>query len=115
MSWIEAFAPIEAKYRADIAVETWGHLAPRRRKAYQGSFVFAIPEYDSGNPCIVSAAFEGLGDSPWLYDAMQDFAEQIIPRDGNGLNPESGVYRFDGTFRNYEFKGTVMKICTDKV
>lgn len=101
MSFAEAFAPMDAHYRSQVIAATWGHLAPQKRKAYQGWILFAIPEYDSGNPCIIEAEFKGLGDSPWLYDAMWDFASKV---------EKVGVYRFDGTLQNYEFKGTVQRI-----
>lgn len=101
----EAFQVWEAQYRADVIAATWGHLAPRERKTYSGYIVFAVPEYDSGNPCIVQADFKGLEDSPWLYDAMVSFAEQAH---------RAGVYRFDGTFRNYEFKGDIRRISTER-
>lgn len=100
----EVFAPIMAKYRADVIAATWGHLAPCKRKTYQGYVLFAIPVYDSGTPCIIDADFEDLNDSPWLYDAMWDFASQTT---------QAGVYRFDGTFRNYNFDGTITKIATE--
>jgi hypothetical protein len=103
MAWIEAFAPVMAQYRAEVAIATWGHLAPRKRKSYHGHFLFAIPAYDSGTPCIVEAEFKGLDDSPWLYDAMWDFAAQT---------DKQGIYRFDGTFCNYEFNGTITPITT---
>lgn len=104
MPWIDAFAPAEARYRSDVMAATWGHLAMRKRQSYSGYFIFAIPEYDSGTPCLVASEFKRLNDSPWLYDAMWDFA---------GQTEKAGVYRFDGTVCNYEFKGTVTRINTD--
>lgn len=103
MSFASVLAEVEAQNRAVVRVETFGHLAPRKGEIYQGHIVFAVPEFDSGNPCIVSAEFEGLNDSPWLYEAMIEFAER---------KTKAGVYRFDGTVRNYKFKGTITRIDT---
>lgn len=108
----EAFYRHEAQHRNAILAETWGHLAAKKSKSYRGWILFAIPAYDSGTPCIIEAEFKGLNDSPWLYDAMWDFCadRETVPHDENGLNAEPGVYRFDGTIRNYEFNGTIRKI-----
>lgn len=107
MTWDDAFAPAEARYKSEVMAATWGHLAPRQRKTYRGYILFAIPAYDSGTPCIIEAEFKGLADSPWLYDAMWDFACSVERGDeGEG----AGVYRFDGTFRNYEFNGEIKRL-----
>lgn len=100
----DAFAPIMARYRSEIMAATWGHLAPRQRKSYSGYVLFAVPEYDCGTPCIIQADFKGLNDSPWLYDVMWDFASKT-----NVV----GVYRFEGTFQNYEFKGITQRLATN--
>jgi hypothetical protein len=99
----DVFAPVMAKYRADVAAATWGHLAPEKNKKYEGYVVFAIPVYESGSPCIVFASFKGLSDSPWLYEAMCDLASQ---------QEKAGVYRFKGTLCNYTFEGSVFRIKT---
>lgn len=108
----EAFCQHEALYRASVMADTWGHLAAKKHKTYRGWILFAIPAYDSGTPCIIESEFKGLDDSPWLYDAMWDFCadRNTVPHDENGLNAESGVYRFVGSIRNYEFKGTIAKL-----
>lgn len=103
MSFASVLAEIDAQNRVEVRAETFGHLAPRKGETYEGQFLFAIPEYDCGNPCIVSADFNGLEDSPWLYEAMLEFAER---------KQKAGVYRFDGSVRNYKFKGTVTRINT---
>lgn len=112
----DAFAPVEAHYHAQVIAATFGHLAAQRNKTYRGWFVFAIPGYDSGDPCIIDSEFSNsLDDSPWLYDAMWSFAAETdaVPREeysGCRVPESTGVYRFDGTVRNYQFKGTVRKI-----
>ena len=101
---------IEADNRAQVMRETWGHLAPRKNKAYQGHIVMALGCYDSGylNPTPIECAFAGLDDSPWFYDHLNDFLQNLV---AEANLEEGGVYRWEGTFRNYEFKGTVRR-CT---
>ena len=37
MSLAEAFAPAEARHRAQVVSATFGHLAPQVRKKYRGT------------------------------------------------------------------------------
>lgn len=101
----EVYAPIEARHRAQVMKMTWGHLAPRKNKAYRGHIVFAVGCFgdDPLNPTMLSAEFKGLDDSPWFFDAMRDFTEAQKGDPGN-------VYRFDGTFRNYDFVGKITTV-----
>lgn len=101
----DAFAPVEARYKSLVMQHTWGHLAPRKNKTYRGYVVFALGCYDSGelNPTPLTCEFAGLGDSPWFYDSLMDFLQSLGGKAGD-------VFRFDGTFRNYEFQGTVAKL-----
>lgn len=103
----EIFAPVEAKYRAAIMADTWGHLAPKRNRTYRGFIVFAIGCFgdDHLNPTPLSCDFKGLDSSPWFYDAMMDFLQSLDKGEHEGT-----VWRFDGTFRNYEFSGNVQQL-----
>ena len=97
----DAWAPVDRHYKEQIFRETWGHLAPKRNKSYPGTITFAVGCYGSNdlNPTILSSTFD-LQDSPWFFDAMDDFV-----RDNRG---EAGnVYHFDGAFRNYKFQGKI--------
>lgn len=108
MPWIDAFVPAEAQYRAEVMAATWGHLAPRKNKSYRGAIVFAIGCFDSGdlNPTPIACSFDGLDDSPWLYDAIHEFLQS-----GSRERYEvGGVYRFVGKFRNYAFIGEINKV-----
>lgn len=98
------FAPVEAHYRAQVQKATWGHLAPKKGKAYRGHIIFALGCFGSDrlNPTVLACEI-GLDSSPWFFEALMDFCRSI---DGE----EGGVYRWNGTFRNYEFKGTVARI-----
>ena len=103
MNWAEeAFAPIQAERRRQIAISTWGHLAPRKNKKYDGEMVFALTEY--GDYALISARWSGLPDSPWLFDAMMEFVAR------NAADREGVVLRFSGFFRNYQFVGTVTEV-----
>lgn len=105
----EAFAPAEAVYKAQVMADTWGHLAAKKNKTYQGVLVFAVGIFGSDdlNPtalhCEFRAGEDELNSSPWFFDAMADFIGSLKCVAG-------GVYRFDGTFRNYRFKGKVSTI-----
>lgn len=101
MSLAASLAHAELEYRNQILGETWGHLAPEKNKTYTGYIVFTWASY--GDLVIIDAHWDGLEDSPWLYDAMQKFVfDQHLKAVGI---VEGGVYRFEGTLKNYRFKG----------
>ncbi len=100
-TFMDVFLPEEIAYKARVMGMTWGHLAPKKNKKYPGYILFTISAY--GDIVPIRAEFKGLDDSPWFYEALQDFVYENAKEDGK-------VYRFDGTFRNYEFKGTVTKL-----
>ena len=104
-TFAEAFAPVEAENRRIVAVNTWGHLAPRRDKTYRGHITFAVGCFgdDPLNPTALSCEFQGLDSSPWFFDAMAEFFSNLKLEPG-------GVYRFQGTFRNYCFRGVTHRI-----
>jgi hypothetical protein len=111
----DAFAPAEAAYRSKIMQETWGHLAPKRNRTYYGSITFAIGIFgdDELNPTPLSCNFstqggEELDSSPWFYDHMADFLSNYACEDRE--NRAGKIFKFEGTFRNYEFKGTIRQM-----
>jgi hypothetical protein len=96
------FAEINATYKAQVMEDTWGHLAPIKNKSYSGRIVYTIGCYGN-TPVPIFCEFNGLNDSPWFFSAIQDFMFN--------QKTESGiVYEFIGTFKNYEFKGTIKPI-----
>jgi hypothetical protein len=95
-----AMAPAELSYKMAVLDDTWGHLAPKKNRTYRGFIVFAIAAY-GGDMVILDAHFDDLDDSPWLFDAMQDF----VFKDYQQLT-DGAVYKWEGTFRNYRFTGT---------
>lgn len=100
----DAWAPIEAHYRAEVFKATWGHLAPRKNKSYRGHIIFALGCFgdDALNPTVLTCEI-GIEGSPWFFDAMVEFLASLKGEEG-------AVYRWDGTFRNYEFNGSVRRL-----
>ena len=105
MPWIDAFAPVEARNRANVMKATWGHLAPSQGRAYKGHIVFAVGIFGSDhlNPTAIACNFRGLDSSPWFFDAMADFMTEQRGKPGC-------IYRFDGTFKDYKFVGTIKRL-----
>jgi hypothetical protein len=112
----DAFAPVEAAYRVAVMKDTWGHLAPKKNKTYRGRIVFAVGIYGSDelNPTVIHCHFDGLDDSPWFFDTLSDFLQEGQSDLGGSERrfPEGAVYQFDGTFRNYAFKGKFKRVYT---
>jgi hypothetical protein len=111
MSLQESFAPAEHAYRSQVLAATWGHLAPEPRKAYTGYIVFTWASY-GGSLVTIDANFEGLPDSPWLYEDMDQYVEDHALIEGT-------VYRFDGTYTKLKngkgrFSGKVTKLYRPK-
>ncbi len=98
----DAYMPALAAHKEEVMAETWGHLAPKKNQTYTGRIVFAVGIYgnDELNPTAIFCEFEGLDDSPWFFDELQDFLYANRGKSGY-------VYEFNGTFRNYRFKGKI--------
>lgn len=116
MNYMEkAFEPANALYRARVAADTWGHLAPQPRRAYHGTMVLAASEY-GGDRIIIRTDFADLPDSPWFFDDLHEwlFSKRVQLNEG-GIYEWSGTYtkRKNGTFH---FKGTLVErippLCT---
>ncbi len=103
-TFAEAFAPWEAHYKSKVMESTWGHLAPKKNKIYNGYIVFCVSVY--GDIVPINNKFKGLPDSPWFYETLQDFVCENSKKKGV-------VYRFDGTFCNYKFSGMIREISTE--
>lgn len=101
----ETLADAEVPYIRAVFKETWGHLAPKRNKIYKGRIVYAIGCYDSGhfNPTPVTVELVGLGDSPYFYEAINEWLQDLE----DGFRKEGCVYEFKGHFKNYRFIGEI--------
>jgi hypothetical protein len=90
MSLEEAFAPYEAVRKAQVLRATWGHLrAKPNRVKHKATILFTCAGY-GGDIVIVSASIEGVSDSPWLFQEMQELAIRRAK--------PSRVSRFDGVY-----------------
>lgn len=92
-----AMAPVRLRNKQSAYKATWGHLAPERNRTYRGYIVFTISAF--GDMVVIDSDFADLPDSPWLFDAVHDFAfedEMLI---------HGAVYRWTGSLRNYRFRG----------
>lgn len=85
------------EYR-EVMRDTWGHLAPKERQKYAGTFAFAVGCYGGIGGEVTACAFDGLDDSPWFYEALQEYVST--------LDMEAGcIYRFEGVFCDGVFSG----------
>jgi hypothetical protein len=98
----DAFAPAEARHKARVMAATWGHLAPKRNQTYRGHIIWALGCFgdDHLNPTVLECELSGLESSPWFYEALHDFLRTHSEKAG-------GLFRFDGMFRNYQFRGRI--------
>lgn len=97
---------IENDTRELVMKATWGHLAPEKNKTYRGKVIWALGcgyNYSDLNPTVLLCDFEELPDSPWFYDALIDFLQELVERG-------TGVWQWEGTFRNYSWCGKLSVI-----
>jgi hypothetical protein len=89
-----------------VMEETWGHLAPEPGRRYQGTMLFTDSAY--GDLVLIEARWEGLQDSPWLFEDMQDYIEVAETKPGR-------IYRWKGTYvrfknGNHRFSGVLVEV-----
>lgn len=101
----DTLAGITAHNHEIVSQATWGHLAPKKNTTYRGHVVFAVGCFGSDllNPTTLECELSGLDSSPWFYDALHKFLGTLEFEEG-------GVYRWEGTFRNYKFKGAARRL-----
>lgn len=72
------FAEHEARERAAVLADIWGHLEPRPGRVYRGSIVFARSEYDErGAYRLIRTDFDGEPNGPLFYEELQAFIEDV--------------------------------------
>lgn len=77
------FAASEAQHRSFIMHDTFGHLFPTE-PAYEGTVRLAVPYYGStGSVVIIDESDTLPGGSPWWFDAVNKFADEV----GEDMNP----------------------------
>lgn len=99
---VDAYAE---RKKQQVMQETWGHLAPKKGKTYKGYMIWAYGGW--GEIVLLAAAFKNLNDSPWLFEAMQEYI-------GEHLDGE-GIYKWEGHFSKlkkecYCFGGEIKKL-----
>jgi len=77
-----------------VTHETFGHLKPEVGRKYKGYIEFAYGTY--GDEVIIDASFDGLDDSPWLFDDLQFFLAQ------NRGTPIIGAFRWEGWYKRFK-------------
>lgn len=104
-TFADAFAPADSRFKAAVMQQTWGHLAPRKHRTYRGHIVFAVGCFGSDdlNPTTLECDLGDLDNSPWFFNALIEFLQSLETEAG-------GVYRWEGTFRNYGFVGNVRRL-----
>lgn len=104
----EAFAPAEARYKAEAMAETWGHLAAKEGEKHKGYMLFTLTEF--GCYEVIRSHFRGLAASPWFFAHANSFISKRARASG-------AIYRFEGTYEfishedgDYKFTGTVTRL-----
>jgi len=113
MPYEEITAKIYNDNRQLVLANVWGHMAPKKNKTYPGRIIFAAGCFDSGdlNPVALTCEFKGLSSSPWFYDCLNEFLmTHASEQRDKKMSLEGKVYIFEGTFRNYVFKGEVRQL-----
>ena len=105
MSFQSACEAWEAEIKEQTMQATWGHLAPTKNRTYRGHIVWALGCIGSDrlNPTVMEFEMGDLNSSPWLYPAMLKFL-------AGHSDEEGALFRFDGTFRNYKWQGTIVRL-----
>jgi hypothetical protein len=106
MSLADAFAPAEARYKAEVMANTWGHLYPEPRKKYPGYVIFAHGAF--GDMVVIQNEFDDLPDSPWFFEDLRALVMKYETEAGK-------IYKFDGYYMKYKngnhaFCGRTMEV-----
>lgn len=94
--------------RQSVMQDTWGHLAPKKGRSYKGYMIWAYGGW--GEIVLLDAAFTNLNDSPWLFEAMQDYigehldGEGIYKWEGQFEKLDEGCYCFGGIIKRLDFE-----------
>jgi hypothetical protein len=78
MSLGQVFSSYEQRSAELVQQETWGHLAPKTDKVYEGYILYALGCY--GDHCVLQVEFKDLDDSPWFYDHVNEFVSNMLDK-----------------------------------
>jgi len=106
MSLASVWGEIEARNRAVVMRQTWGHLDTKPGEAHVGHVLFALGCH--GDIVVLEWDFEGVEANPWIYDELHEFVGQHIDKTDRAW----GVWLFEGTYRvfkngKHKFSGKV--------
>jgi hypothetical protein len=87
-----AFAEHEARYRAQIMADTWGHLDAQPGTTHSGYVVYAYTAW--GQAEVIEAEFDGVAGGPAFYEHVNEFAYEQTE-----ATKVPGVWRWNGTYR----------------
>lgn len=107
MALADVWAETIAQQMAIVEAQTFGHLAPELQRCYSGWILFAWSVYSGDGVIVVDEHFEGLMNSPWFYQDVNDFLDSRCPqypRKPTKLK-QGGVYRFEGTYTKFKTGG----------
>jgi len=98
MSLASAFAPSDNANYNRVMQNTFGHLAPVRRRAIPGWITFVTSPYSGCT--VVDLSFDGTPDSPWLAEAVMDYVGNLVTR--YDVDNRAGFYRWEGTVTMFD-------------
>lgn len=91
----DVFAPVEAKYKAEVMFQTWGHQDAKVGEVHHGWFTFIHGQH--GDMAVLESDFPTFGEGPGYFAHRDDFIWSKVKNDGPCS--EVGLYRFDGSYR----------------
>lgn len=113
MSLADAFVETDAKHKAQVMDDTWGHMEAQPGTTHNGRIMFTVTEWNE--TIAISANFSTMpGSGPLFYHSLNDYISNIADR----LSlEEGGVYLFRGRYVRYKngndkFSGVVSKVIT---
>lgn len=99
MSLASLAAEVHEQQKWQQFTETWGHLYPKPGD-HQGTMVVARSDYNAQGVTIVHESFEGVENSPWFYEAMNDFVFKSMTKKRTRYVERTGIVMewsiFDG-------------------
>jgi hypothetical protein len=108
MSLADAFAEHDARYKAQVMYDTWGHLDPRPGVTYPGEILFCYGCYR--DITIIRADFDDLDGGPLFYALLHEFVGRKYKGEAENIYLWRGYFRLNKTTEGGRFVGKVRKI-----
>lgn len=90
MNLADVFAPAEAKYKAQVMANTWGHSHPPPGD-HEISIIYVHGCY--GDCTVLDVYYPTMNDSPWLYAAIANHTN-TCPADRGEMWSWTGTIRW---------------------